>query len=53
LGVHNVRNALAAIAVGSRLGISVADLQDGLRAFKGIKRRLEVVGRASGGNDPG
>ena len=48
LGVHNVRNALAAIAVGSRLDISVADLQDGLRAFKGIKRRLEVVGRASG-----
>jgi len=48
LGVHNVRNALAAIAVGSYVGIATADLQDGLRAFKGIKRRLEIVGRAGG-----
>ena len=44
LGVHNVRNALAAIAVGSYVGISASDLADGLRVFKGIKRRLEVVG---------
>ena len=48
LGVHNVRNAVAAIAVGSYVGVSAADLQDGLRAFKGIKRRLEVVGHADG-----
>jgi UDP-N-acetylmuramate: L-alanyl-gamma-D-glutamyl-meso-diaminopimelate ligase len=48
LGVHNVRNACAAIAVGSYLGIAAADLADGLRAFKGIKRRLEVVGTAAG-----
>jgi UDP-N-acetylmuramate: L-alanyl-gamma-D-glutamyl-meso-diaminopimelate ligase len=44
LGMHNVRNALAAIAVGSRLGISHETLSEGLRRFKGIKRRLEVVG---------
>jgi UDP-N-acetylmuramate: L-alanyl-gamma-D-glutamyl-meso-diaminopimelate ligase len=48
LGVHNVRNAVAAIAVGNYVGVPAADLQDGLRAFKGIKRRLEVVGRADG-----
>jgi UDP-N-acetylmuramate: L-alanyl-gamma-D-glutamyl-meso-diaminopimelate ligase len=48
LGVHNVRNALAAIAVGSHVGLSAGDLADGLRAFKGIKRRLEVVGSAAG-----
>ena len=48
LGVHNVRNAVAAIAVGSNVGIAPADLADGLRAFKGIKRRLEVVGVADG-----
>ena len=48
LGVHNVRNALAAIAAGNFVGMKAADLQDGLRAFKGIKRRLEVVGRAAG-----
>jgi UDP-N-acetylmuramate: L-alanyl-gamma-D-glutamyl-meso-diaminopimelate ligase len=48
LGVHNVRNALAAIAVGNHVGLTTADLADGLRAFKGIKRRLEVVGSAAG-----
>jgi UDP-N-acetylmuramate: L-alanyl-gamma-D-glutamyl-meso-diaminopimelate ligase len=48
LGVHNVRNALAAIAVGNHVGLTAADLADGLRAFKGIKRRLEVVGSAAG-----
>jgi UDP-N-acetylmuramate: L-alanyl-gamma-D-glutamyl-meso-diaminopimelate ligase len=45
--VHNVRNAVAAIAVGSHVGIGAADLADGLRAFKGIKRRLEIVGTAA------
>jgi UDP-N-acetylmuramate: L-alanyl-gamma-D-glutamyl-meso-diaminopimelate ligase len=48
LGVHNVRNAVAAIAVGSYLGIAPGDLVDGLRTFEGIKRRLEVVGTADG-----
>ena len=48
LGTHNVRNAVAAIAVGTHVGIAPADLAEGLRAFKGIKRRLEVVGVADG-----
>jgi UDP-N-acetylmuramate: L-alanyl-gamma-D-glutamyl-meso-diaminopimelate ligase len=48
LGVHNVRNALAAIAVGTRVGISQQTLAEGLRQFKGIKRRLETVGVANG-----
>ena len=48
LGVHNVRNALAAIAVGARAGLGPDQLAAGLRAFKGIKRRLETVGVASG-----
>ena len=48
LGVHNVRNALAAIAVGSRVGIGPETLAEGLRQFKGIKRRLETVGVANG-----
>ena len=48
LGAHNVRNALAAIAVGHHVGVSPGDLADGLRRFKGIKRRLETVGTASG-----
>ena len=48
LGIHNVRNALAAVAVGARAGLTAAALADGLRAFKGIKRRLEIVGEQRG-----
>ena len=48
LGAHNVRNALAAIAVGTRVGITPQMLVAGLRQFKGIKRRLETVGVANG-----
>ena len=48
LGVHNVRNVLAAIAVGTRVGIPQQTLVEGLRQFKGIKRRLETVGVAKG-----
>jgi UDP-N-acetylmuramate: L-alanyl-gamma-D-glutamyl-meso-diaminopimelate ligase len=48
LGVHNVRNALAAMAVGSSLGLGSTQLAEGLRTFKGIKRRLETVGVANG-----
>jgi UDP-N-acetylmuramate: L-alanyl-gamma-D-glutamyl-meso-diaminopimelate ligase len=48
LGVHNVRNALAAIAVGTYVGLAPDALARGLRQFKGIKRRLETVGVARG-----
>jgi UDP-N-acetylmuramate: L-alanyl-gamma-D-glutamyl-meso-diaminopimelate ligase len=48
LGVHNVRNALAAIAVGAHVGLAADVLAEGLRSFKGIKRRLETVGVAAG-----
>jgi UDP-N-acetylmuramate: L-alanyl-gamma-D-glutamyl-meso-diaminopimelate ligase len=48
LGIHNVRNALAAIAVGTRVGLSPQTLAEGLRQFKGIRRRLETVGIANG-----
>jgi UDP-N-acetylmuramate: L-alanyl-gamma-D-glutamyl-meso-diaminopimelate ligase len=48
LGLHNVRNALAAIAVGANAGLGAAELAAGLRSFKGIKRRLETVGVARG-----
>src|SRR6202022_1054771 len=45
---HNVRNALAAIAVATEVGIGVERIADGLRAFAGVKRRLEIVGTADG-----
>jgi UDP-N-acetylmuramate: L-alanyl-gamma-D-glutamyl-meso-diaminopimelate ligase len=48
VGTHNVRNAVAAIAVASEVGISVERTVDGLRLFAGVKRRLEVIGTADG-----
>jgi UDP-N-acetylmuramate: L-alanyl-gamma-D-glutamyl-meso-diaminopimelate ligase len=48
LGVHNVRNALAAIAVATEVGIDPVRIAEGLRLFAGVKRRLEVVGTADG-----
>ena len=48
LGDHNVRNALAAIAVGADTGLDLDALRSGLAAFRGVKRRLEVVGTAKG-----
>ena len=42
-GTHNVRNALAAIAVASELGIEDAAIQRALAAFPGIERRLQHI----------
>ena len=43
-GLHNVRNALGAIAVAHELGVSAELIQQGLRGFAGIGRRFEHVG---------
>jgi len=48
VGTYNVRNALAAIAVATEVGISAERTGEGLRLFAGVKRRLEVVGSADG-----
>ena len=48
LGIHNVRNALAAIAVGSRLGINASTLSEGLKRFRGIKRQARDRRRPKG-----
>jgi len=44
LGAHNVRNALAAIAVAREVGVGVDRIAEGLRLFAGVRRRLELVG---------
>jgi UDP-N-acetylmuramate: L-alanyl-gamma-D-glutamyl-meso-diaminopimelate ligase len=44
LGQHNVRNALAAIAVGHAVGLDARAIAEGFRTFQGVKRRLELRG---------
>ncbi len=42
-GMHNVENAVAALAVCLKLGIPPADLTAAFKDFKGIRRRFEYV----------
>jgi len=43
-GLHNVRNALAAIAVANELEIADAAIVRALAAFQGIDRRMQLIG---------
>jgi UDP-N-acetylmuramate--alanine ligase len=45
-GMHNVRNALAAVAVGFELDIPFDEIRRALAAYDGVRRRFETVGRA-------
>ena len=48
LGSYNVRNALAAIAVGAAVGLATDTMAEGLRKFRGVRRRLQHRGTAAG-----
>ena len=48
-GEHNVRNALAAIAVAQELGVSREVIQRALAGFQGIGRRFQVYEQCSHG----
>lgn len=43
-GEHNVRNALATIAVARELGMPMPEILSSLSEFSGIQRRFDIVG---------
>jgi UDP-N-acetylmuramate: L-alanyl-gamma-D-glutamyl-meso-diaminopimelate ligase len=47
-GAHNQGNALSAIAAARHCGVAPAQAISALRAFEGVKRRMEVRGVAGG-----
>jgi len=47
-GLHNLQNALASIAIGLSLGLPMTAIQKGLASFRGIKRRLDIIGERNG-----
>ncbi|MBW3570654.1 MAG: UDP-N-acetylmuramate--L-alanine ligase [Gemmatimonadetes bacterium] len=47
-GLHNVRNALAAVAVARRFGVAWEAIAEGLAAYRGVDRRFETLGEADG-----
>ncbi|MFI4967917.1 MAG: UDP-N-acetylmuramate:L-alanyl-gamma-D-glutamyl-meso-diaminopimelate ligase, partial [Gammaproteobacteria bacterium] len=48
LGMHNVQNAIAAMAAAAHVGVSPERAAAALSAFQGVKRRLEVRAIVSG-----
>jgi len=43
LGNHNIKNAVAALAVSLTVGISIFDIKKGLKNFKGVERRFNKI----------
>lgn len=48
-GEHNALNALATLAVGMEIGLSVGQVRAGLSEFQGTERRFQYVGRLASG----
>lgn len=47
-GMHNVRNALAALGSGLAMGTSLEAMRRGLEAFEGVERRFQRLGAVRG-----
>ena len=43
IGVHNVRNSVAAMAVALTVGISILNIKKGLLNFRGVQRRFNKI----------
>ncbi|MBH5361997.1 UDP-N-acetylmuramate--L-alanine ligase [Wolbachia endosymbiont of Kradibia gibbosae] len=48
IGIHKVSNALAAISVAIKLGISDAEIKKGLLEFQGVARRFSLIADIKG-----
>jgi len=47
-GLHNVKNAVTAVAAAHHVGVPVVTACEALMGFKGVKRRLELRGEVKG-----
>lgn len=47
-GVHNVRNALAALSVAREVGVPTETAREALASYRGVARRFELKGEAAG-----
>ena len=46
-GAHNIKNALATIALSIELGIKFNHIKKGLKNYTGVKRRFEIKGKVN------
>ena len=47
-GLHNLRNALAAVGIGLTAGLGFEEIASAIERFQGIRRRFEIVGESDG-----
>jgi UDP-N-acetylmuramoylalanine--D-glutamate ligase len=47
-GTHNISNALAALALGSAMGLSIEGMINGLKSYSGLAHRCEYVTEING-----
>lgn len=47
-GVHNIMNALAAIATCTFAGVEMQSIREGLAIFNGAQRRFQIIGSVNG-----
>ena len=52
-GLHNVRNALSAISAAVHCGVLAKIAVEGLCEFKGIRRRMSLIGEVQSGDQQG
>ena len=43
LGIHNIRNSVAAAALAITVGLTVSSIKKGLKNFKGVQRRFSKI----------
>ena len=43
LGIHNIRNSVAALGITHTIGIPLQDIKNGLLNFKGVQRRFNKI----------
>ncbi len=43
VGLHNIQNAMCAVAVGKIIGIDNSEIKENLKSFKAIEHRLEFI----------
>ena len=43
LGIHNIRNSVAAAALSITVGLTVSNIKSGLKNFKGVQRRFNKI----------
>ena len=43
MGIHNIRNSVAAASLATTLGLTVSSIKKGLKNFKGVQRRFNKI----------